>query len=76
MGLRNFLNLSDIKLTDLNLILEEASKTKSLRTNLPKGTTDEELVMKGLIAALIFEKPSTRTRFSFDVGIQQMGASQ
>ena len=53
MGLRNFLNLSDIKLTDLKLILEEASKTKSLRTNLPKGTMDEELVMKGLIAALI-----------------------
>ena len=73
MGLRNFLNLSDIKLTDLKLILEEASKTKALRTNLPKGTMDEELVMKGLIAALIFEKPSTRTRFSFDVGIQQMG---
>ena len=73
MGLRNFLNLSDIKLTDLQLILEEASKTKALRTNLPKGTMDEELVMKGLIAALIFEKPSTITRFSFDVRIQQMG---
>ena len=69
----NFLNLKDIHLNDLKAILAEASRIKDLRVNFPNGKKDEDKVLRDVIAALIFEKPSTRTRFSFDVGIRQMG---
>ena len=34
---------------------------------------DDERALDGRMVALIFEKPSTRTRVSFDVGVRQMG---
>ncbi|MGB0959621.1 MAG: ornithine carbamoyltransferase, partial [Halocynthiibacter sp.] len=39
----------------------------------PKGTPDDDQPLAGHMVALIFEKPSTRTRVSFDVGVRQMG---
>ena len=69
----NFINLKDIDLSDLRSILLEASRMKGLRLNFSNGKKDEEKVLEDFIAALIFEKPSTRTRFSFDVGIRQLG---
>jgi ornithine carbamoyltransferase len=46
---------------------------KNTRAGLPKGTPDAEQPLAGQMIALIFEKPSTRTRISFDVGVRQMG---
>ncbi len=69
----NFLSLRDIALSDLRSILKEASRLKRQRLHSPKGQKDEDIVLNNFIAALIFEKPSTRTRFSFDVGIRQLG---
>ena len=69
----NFLDLRDITLPVLRSILNEASRLKGQRLNSFKGQKDKDRVMDNFIAALIFEKPSTRTRFSFDVGIRQLG---
>ena len=46
---------------------------KAARKGLPKGTPDADQPLKNHMVALIFEKPSTRTRVSFDVGVRQLG---
>ena len=46
---------------------------KAARNGRPKGAPDDEQPLAGRMVALIFEKPSTRTRVSFDVGVRQMG---
>ena len=66
----------DIHKTDpkaLRAILDQAQQMKNTRAGLPKGTPDAEQPLAGQMIALIFEKPSTRTRISFDVGVRQMG---
>ena len=66
----------DIHKTDpaaLRTILDDALAMKSARTGLPRATLDAEKPLDGHMVALIFEKPSTRTRVSFDVGVRQMG---
>lgn len=66
----------DINRTDagaLRAIVDEAHAMKSRRNGRPKGAPDDEMHLAGRMVALIFEKPSTRTRVSFDVGVRQMG---
>ena len=66
----------DIHKTDpdaLRSILENAQAMKDARQGRPKGTKDDDQPLAGHMVALIFEKPSTRTRVSFDVGVRQMG---
>ncbi len=66
----------DIHKTDpaaLRQILDQASAMKSARAGRPRGTPDDDQPLAGRMVALIFEKPSTRTRVSFDVGVRQMG---
>ena len=46
---------------------------KQARKGLLKVTPDPDQPLAGAMVALIFEKPSTRTRVSFDVGVRQMG---
>ena len=71
--MRHFLDIHKTDISELNGILDQANKTKAARIGLPKGTTDAEMVLDGKMVALIFEKPSTRTRVSFDMGVRQMG---
>ncbi|MFC0198947.1 ornithine carbamoyltransferase [Paracoccus rhizosphaerae] len=66
----------DIHTTDqaaLRSIIDNARAMKTARNGRPKGTPDDEQPLAGRMVALIFEKPSTRTRVSFDVGVRQMG---
>jgi ornithine carbamoyltransferase len=68
----------DIHRTDpaaLRAILASAAEMKAARAGRPKGTPDDALPLEGRVVALIFEKPSTRTRVSFDVGVRQMGGT-
>ena len=46
---------------------------KNARAGRPRGALDDDQPLKDHMVALIFEKPSTRTRVSFDVGVRQMG---
>ena len=47
---------------------------KDARRGRPRGAADDDAPLAGRMVALIFEKPSTRTRVSFDVGARQLGA--
>ena len=46
---------------------------KAARGGAPRGAPDAEQPLAGRVVALVFEKPSTRTRVSFDVGVRQLG---
>ncbi|CAM4168304.1 ornithine carbamoyltransferase [Palleronia rufa] len=66
----------DIHTTDpaaLRSIIDTARRMKDARTGRPRGACDDATPLAGHMVALIFEKPSTRTRVSFDVGVRQMG---
>ncbi|MDH4412641.1 MAG: ornithine carbamoyltransferase [Rhizobium sp.] len=65
---KHFLDLSAMTAGDLRGILEDA---KSRKQATKAGTADKPLA--GKMLAMIFEKPSTRTRVSFDVGMRQLG---
>ncbi len=62
---RHFLELSDFDTDTLRRMLTLASEAK-------RGAVADK-PLAGKTVALIFEKPSTRTRVSFEVGIQQLG---
>ena len=71
--MHHFLDIDVTPADHLRQIIDNAQAMKSARTGLPKGTPDAEQPLAGHMVALIFEKPSTRTRVSFDVGVRQMG---
>lgn len=71
--MKHFLNINEMSTEDLTGILKHAQKMKTARLDLPKGTYDEGQPLSQHIVALVFEKPSTRTRTSFDVGVRQLG---
>ena len=60
---RNFLTLKDFTPEEIAYLLELAAK---LKADKKKGITGDSL--KGKNIALIFEKPSTRTRCAFTIG--------
>ena len=69
----HFIDLKDFSKATLRAILAEAAKRKRARAGLAKGEPDKDQPLKGKAIALIFEQPSTRTRFSFEMGIRQLG---
>ena len=71
--MKHFLDIHKTEIDDLRGIIDHARTMKDARNGLPKGTPDADQPLAGHMVALIFEKPSTRTRVSFDVGVRQMG---
>jgi len=67
-GGRDFLDIDRIEAADLRAILERGGSLK-------EGGSAPAPLMAGRTLVMIFEKPSTRTRVSFQVGMQQMGGS-
>ena len=65
---RNFLDIAAIEAGELNSILGSAS---AMKADLKAGKATRPL--EGKVLAMIFDKPSTRTRVSFDVGMRQLG---
>ncbi len=61
---RHFLNLDEIKNSDIKTILAESHE---LKKNYKKKKLNDKKIL-----AMIFEKPSTRTRVSFEVGMKQL----
>ena len=67
---RHFLDLSDFTATDLRGLLDKARK---LKAGFKRGEEPRERPLAGKVLAMVFDKPSTRTRVSFDVGMRQLG---
>ena len=66
---RHFLTISDLSRDELGAVLDRAAELKALR-----GTPEHPKPLDGKSIAVIFEKASTRTRLSFEVGIHELGA--
>lgn len=66
---RHFLTLKDFSRDEIEYLLDLAAKLKAEKK---KGITGDRL--KGKNIALLFEKPSTRTRCAFVVGVRDEGA--
>ncbi len=71
--MNHFLDIHKTGAGDLRSMIDNAGKMKKARLGRPKAAPDDEQPLAGHMVALIFEKPSTRTRVSFDVGVRQMG---
>jgi len=71
--MKNFINISDISKVDLRKILDNAKSRKEKRSNLNKNSIDPDAPLDGKILIMLFEKPSTRTRISFDLAVKQLG---
>jgi len=71
--MRKFINIADVSKKDLRLILDNAKLRKEKRSSLNKNTVDPDVPLDGKILIMIFEKPSTRTRISFDLAVKQLG---
>ena len=71
--MKNFINISDISKKELRLIIENAKLKKNKRNKTEKNAVDTDMPLDGKILIMIFEKPSTRTRISFDIAVKQLG---
>ena len=65
---RHFIDLADFGGADLKAILDKAGALKRVRRTPEAGKP-----LAGKVLAMIFERPSTRTRVSFDVGMRELG---
>jgi len=69
--MRHFLDIRDFDTATLQAMLDDAAAMKAAL----KGGVETARPLAGKSVAMIFEKPSTRTRVSFEVGISQLGGT-
>ena len=72
--MKNFINLKDIPAKDLRKILDDAKKRKNKRKKLSTLDVDKDQPLKGKLLVQMYEKQSSRTRLSFHIAINQLGA--
>jgi ornithine carbamoyltransferase len=68
--MKHFLNLIDLTADELNGLLAEAARLKAAHARRVPTPT-----LAGRVVGLVFEKPSLRTRVSFESGIAQLGGT-
>ena len=66
---RHFLDIGEMPLGELRNIMDASRAMKAKLKAHEKGKKP----LEGKTLAMIFDKPSTRTRVSFDVGMRQLG---
>lgn len=67
---KDFLSITDLDAKEIWQVLVMAKK---LRSDKGQVTSDKENILADKNVVLLFEKPSLRTKLSFDVGISQLG---
>ena len=67
---RHFLDLCDLPTSELRAILDLA---KAIKAGRRKGQRAARRPLEGKVLAMVFDRPSTRTRVSFDVGFRELG---
>ena len=72
--MKNFIILKDILAKDLRKILDDAKKRKNKRKKLSTLDADKDRPLKGKLLIQMYEKQSSRTRLSFHIAINQLGA--
>ncbi len=71
--MKHFLDLNLIKKNELRQIIESAKSRKQSRNIKGKVSVDIDKPFEGKLLLMVFEKPSTRTRLSFDLAMRQLG---
>ena len=71
--MKHFIHLKDIPAKDLRKILIDAKKRKQKRNRSSTLQIDKDSPLKGKLLIQMFEKPSLRTRLSFNLAIKQLG---
>jgi ornithine carbamoyltransferase len=68
--MRNFLDLFDVTADEIGTLFQDAER---LKADLARGQHPQALA--GKVVALLFEKPSLRTRVSFQAAVAQLGGT-
>src|SRR5205085_8460859 len=68
---RHFLDISDLSADEISQHLSEAARLKAAR----RIRRSDEAPLRGRVVGLVFEKPSLRTRVSFESAVAQLGGT-
>src|SRR5437588_8885233 len=69
--MRHFLDISDLSADEISQHLAEAARLKAAR----RIRRSDEAPLRGRVVGLVFEKPSLRTRVSFESAVAQLGGT-
>ena len=72
-AVRHFLDINELPLTELQNMLSASIAMKAKRKAQQERGEKASKPLEGKTLAMIFERPSTRTRVSVDVGMRQLG---
>ena len=74
MSPRSLITTEDLTPEEVGLLVADAAVLRHRRPALNRGE-QRDVTLAGMTIALLFEKPSTRTRISFEVGVAELGGT-